>query len=65
MEEGRSAYKILTAKPTGWKPLGIGVNKRNWVDSSQDKEYCGSDTESPGSISHVRQLINGIMIKYF
>ena len=55
MEEGRSAFKILIGKPTGKKPLGkprrrwednikidlkeIGINKRNWVDSVQDKVY--------------------------
>ena len=48
MEEGRSAFKILTGKPTGKRPLGkprrrleenirmdlkeIGINTRNWVD---------------------------------
>ena len=49
MEEGRSAFKILTGKPTGKKHLGkprrrmdlkeIGINKRNWVDSVQDRDY--------------------------
>ena len=29
MEEGRSAFKILTGKPTG----------KNWVDSAQDRNY--------------------------
>ena len=54
MEEGRSAFKILTGKTTGKTPLGrpkrrgeenirtevigLSVNTRNWVDSSQDKE---------------------------
>ena len=54
MEEGRSAFKILTGKPTGKRPLGrpmrkwednirmdlkeIGINTRNWIDSAQD--YC-------------------------
>ena len=54
MEEGRSAFKILTGKPTGKIPLGrpmrkwednirmdlkeIGINTRNWIDSAQD--YC-------------------------
>ena len=48
MEEGRSALKILTGKPTGKRPLRrprrrwednikmdlkrIGINTRNWVD---------------------------------
>ena len=55
MEEGRSAFKILKAKPTGKRPLGrprrrwednirmdleeIGINAGNWVDSAQDRDY--------------------------
>ena len=55
MEEGRSAFKILTGKPTGKRPLGrprrrwennirmnledIGINAGNWVDSVQDRNY--------------------------
>ena len=55
MEEGRSAFKILTGKSTGKIPLGkprrrwednirmdfeeIGINARNWVDSAQDMNY--------------------------
>ena len=55
MEEGRSAFKILTGKPTGKRPLEkprrrwednirmdleeIGINAGNWVDSAQDKNY--------------------------
>ena len=55
MEEGRSAFKILTGKPTGKRPIGrprhtfednirmdlkeIGIRTRNWVDSAQDKGY--------------------------
>ena len=54
MEEGRSAFKILTGKPTGKRPLGrlsrrwdnikmdleeIGINVGNWVDSAQDRDY--------------------------
>ena len=54
MEEGRSAFKILTGKPTGKRPLGrprrrwedniemdlkeIGINTRNWVDLAQDRD---------------------------
>ena len=53
--EGRSAFKILTGKPTGKRPLGrprrrweyniridleeIGINEGNWVDSAQDRNY--------------------------
>ena len=55
MEEGRSAFKILTGKPTGKRPLGsprriwednirmdleeIGITAGNWVDSAQDMDY--------------------------
>ena len=55
MEEGRSAFKILTGKPTGKRPLGrprrrwednirmdleeIGINAGNWVDLAQDRNY--------------------------
>ena len=47
--------KILTGRPTGNRPLGrlrgrwednirmnpkeIGINTRNWVDSTQDRDY--------------------------
>ena len=31
MEEGRSAFKILTGKPTGKRPLGRP--RRRWVDN--------------------------------
>ena len=49
------AFKNFTGKPTGNRPLGrsrcrwendirmdlkeIGVNKRNWIDSAQDRNY--------------------------
>ena len=55
MEEGRSAFKILTGKPTGKRPLGrsrrrwednirmdleeTGINAGNWVDWVQDGNY--------------------------
>ena len=55
MEEGRSAFKILTGKPTGKRPLGrprrrlednirmdleeVGITAGNWVDSAQDRNY--------------------------
>ena len=55
MEEGRSAFKILTGKPTGKRPLGrprcrwednirmdleeIAINVGNWVDSAEDRDY--------------------------
>ena len=54
MEEGRSAFKILTGKPSGRRPLGrprrgwednirldpkeISISTRNWVDSAQDRD---------------------------
>ena len=49
--KGRSAFKILTDKPTGKRLLGrprrqwednirmIGINAGNWVDSAQDRNY--------------------------
>ena len=55
MEEGRSAFKILTGKPTGKRSLRrprrrwednirmdleeVGINAGNWVDSAQDMHY--------------------------
>ena len=49
MEESRSAFNILTGKPTGKRPLGrtrrrwednIRMNLAgNWVDSAQDRNY--------------------------
>ena len=56
MEEGRSAFKILTGKPTGKRPLGRPrrrledcirmdleeINAGNWVDSAQDRNYWRS-----------------------
>ena len=55
MEEGRSAFKIVTGTPTAKRPLGrprhiwednirmdleeIGINAGNWIDSSRDRGY--------------------------
>ena len=55
MEEGSSAFKILTSKPTGKRTIGrprrrwkdtirmdlkeIGINTRNWVISAHDRGY--------------------------
>ena len=55
MEEGRNAFKILTGKPIGKRPIGrprhrwednirmdlkeIGFNTRNWADSAHDRDY--------------------------
>ena len=55
MEEGRSAFIILTGTPTGKRPLGrprrrwednirmdfkeISINTRNWVNSAQEVDY--------------------------
>ena len=55
MEESRSAFKILTGKHTGKRPLGrprrrwednirmdleeISISAGNWVDSAQDRNY--------------------------
>ena len=55
MEEGRSAFKILTGKPTGKRPLGrprcrwegnirmdfkeIGINTRDCVRPAHNRNY--------------------------
>ena len=53
MEEGGSAFKVLTGRHTAKIRLGrrrwegnirmdleeIGINTRNWVDSAQDRDY--------------------------
>ena len=51
MEKCRSAFKIVTGKPTGKKSRRgweeniridlkeIGINAGNWVDSAQDRDY--------------------------
>ena len=55
MEEGRSAFELLTGTPAGKRPSGrprrrwednirmdlkeIGIITRNWVDSDQDRDY--------------------------
>ena len=55
MDDGRSAFKILSVKSTGKRSLGrprrrwednirmdlkeIGNNTRNWVDLTQDRDY--------------------------
>ena len=50
MEEGRGTFEILTRKPVG-RPRGrcednvranikeIGINTRNWIDSTHDRDY--------------------------
>ena len=55
MEKGRSAFRILTGKPTGKTSLGsptlrwednirmnleeVGISAGNWVYSAQDRNY--------------------------
>ena len=55
-EESKSALNILISTSTGNRPLGkpmcrwedvirmdikeIGINTRNWMDSTQDRNYC-------------------------
>ena len=55
IEEDKIDFKILTCKPTGKRHLGtpmhrwedntrtdfreISINTRNWVDSTQDRDY--------------------------
>ena len=58
LEEARHAFKILTGKCTGKRPLGrprgrwedtirmylkeIGINTRHWVDRAPDRDYWGT-----------------------
>jgi hypothetical protein len=58
MEEGRSAFKVLTDTSAGKRSLGrprrrwediirmdlkeIGIDTRNWIDSAQDRIYWRS-----------------------
>ena len=50
MEEGRSAFNILTSKSIGKRPLGrprrrwegnirMELDAENWDDSAQDRKY--------------------------
>ena len=54
MEEGRSAFKILTGKATGKRPFRLrhrwednirmdleemGINAGNWIGLAQDRDY--------------------------
>ena len=57
----QNAFKILTGKPTGNRPLGrpwcrwednirvdleeIGISAGNWVDSAQDRDYSEGPCE--------------------
>ena len=70
IEEGRRAFKMLTSKSTGKRPLGrprrrwednirmdfeeIGMNAGNWVDSAQDRNYW----RSPVNIIYIYILTN-------
>ena len=48
MEEGRSAFKILTGKPTGKRPLGS--SRRRWEDNIRiDLEEIGINAGNFGS----------------
>ena len=56
MKEGRSAFKILTGKPTGKRPLGrpwhrwSGRIRMDLKEILQSPHECS--IEPPGSISH-------------
>ena len=68
MEEDRTAFKILTGKPTRKRPLGRpmhrwedtirmnlkerGINMRNWIDLAQDRDYCRSLVIEAGTGFH-------------
>jgi hypothetical protein len=42
--------------------IEICINTMNWVDSSQDRDYCECGIVPPGSISHERDLEEGLGI---
>ena len=62
MEEGRSAFKILTGTPAGKRPVGrprrrwednirmdlkeICINTRNWVDLTKDRDLLEGSCET-------------------
>ena len=64
MEEGRNAFKILTCKSTGKRPLErprrrwedniridlkeIGINTGNWVNSAQHRDYWRALVKAAG-----------------
>ena len=66
-KESRSAFKILTGKPSGKRPLGrprhrwednigmdleeLGINAGKWVDSTQYRNYWRALVNA-GSICH-------------
>ena len=53
MEEGRSAFKILTGKPTGKRPLG----RRKWEDSIiKDLEGIGINEDNRGDPAQHRDF---------
>ena len=65
MDEGRSAFKIVTGTITGKRPLGrprrrwednirmclkkIGINTRKSVESAQDKDYLRACMNDPSN----------------
>ena len=77
MEEGRSAFKILTGTSAGKRPLErprhkwedniridlreIGFNTRNWVDSAQGRYYWRTLQEGLGV--HGRTILERILKK--
>ena len=70
MEIGMSAFKILTGKPTGWRPLGRP--RRRWEDNIRmDLKEIGIN-EPSGSISYgvsyvpmLRRKKNSCCTRYF
>ena len=60
MEEGRSAFKIFTSKPTGKRPLGRP--RRRWEDNIRmDLEVIGNRVDSAQDRNYWRALVNAAL----
>ena len=64
MDEGRNAFKILTGKPTGKRPLGWP--RRRWEDNIKKdlEEICnnaGNSVDSAQDRNYWRALVNAAL----